>query len=91
MEVLVEQRREARRGLDIAPALAGLINLVGVDVEFPWRHPHPPGPRQYARAISGQLLAMPLLTVGVVLDLLTLPFLRGRSNTYRLVARKQAG
>ncbi|WP_235017888.1 class I SAM-dependent methyltransferase [Thermomonospora echinospora] len=89
LEVLVEQRREARRGQDIAPAAAALVNLIGVDVEFPWRHPRPPGPRQYARALSAQLLALPLLAVGLTLDLLTLPFLRGSSNTYRVLARKQ--
>jgi len=91
LEVVAEQRREARRGLDVLPAAACLINLLGVDTEDPWRSPHPPGPAQYARAAIAQLLAIPLLGAAIVADLLFLPFQGSHSNTYRVLARKQSG
>ncbi|MFC4908503.1 methyltransferase domain-containing protein [Actinomadura gamaensis] len=87
MEVVAVHRREARRGGDLAGGAACLINLIGVDVEYPWRSPHRPGVRQYARATAGQLIGLPLLTAAIVLDFLITPF-RRRSNTYRVLARK---
>ncbi|WP_116026437.1 class I SAM-dependent methyltransferase [Thermomonospora umbrina] len=89
-EVVAVQRREARRGLDITPAAASIVSLMGIDVERPWNGARPPGPARYLRANAALLLAVPIVGVGVLLDLLSLPFLRGdRSNTYRLLARKQ--
>lgn len=88
MEVLVVHRREARRGGDLGGAAASLINQIGVDVESPWRSPNPPGAGWYARSIAGQLVGIPLFASAILLDLAMLPFLRGRSNTYRILARK---
>ncbi|MFG2087405.1 MULTISPECIES: class I SAM-dependent methyltransferase [unclassified Spirillospora] len=87
MEVVAVHRREARRGGDLGGGAACLINLIGVDLEHPWRSPHRPGVRQYARITAGQLVGLPLLTAATVLDLLIMPFRRG-SNTYRILARK---
>ncbi|HEX2317075.1 MAG TPA: class I SAM-dependent methyltransferase [Thermomonospora sp.] len=88
-EVVAEQRREARRGFDVAPAAAALVNRMGLDIERPWAGAYPPGALQYLRANLAFMAAVPIVGVGVLLDLLTMPFLRGdRSNTYRLLARK---
>ncbi len=88
LKVLAEQRRDSRRGADFTPAAAALINLIGLDVERPWQGARPPGPARYARAITAQLLAVPVVGLALAADLLTMPLQRGPSNAYRIIARK---
>ena len=87
-QILAEQRRGSRRGTDVASAAAALVDLIGPDAERPWQGAAPPGPARHVRALTAQLLAVPLVGLGMVADLLTLPLQRGSGDAYLLIARK---
>ena len=87
LPVIAEVRRDARQGFDVPHAAMTALNLLWMDSRRPWAT-RPPTVFSPLRRALAVVLAPPVLVVTFGIDFALRPFMRGRSNAYRILARK---